>query len=50
MTPNQAALIVEAHDIYLAKEDEETAMLLENNPELYAAYEALLILARATWS
>jgi len=44
LTTQQAQAIVEAHEINL-DEGEETEMLEANNPELAAAYKALLILA-----
>lgn len=46
LTHAMAAAIVEAHEIDSAMENEEEAELLEeNNPELFAAYKALLLIA-----
>ena len=39
-----AKLICDAHEINL-DEGEETDLLRENNPELYAAYEAIISIA-----
>lgn len=44
MTPEQAAMIAEAHDIRFAVEAEREFME-DGNPGLLAAYEALLALA-----
>lgn len=42
ITPQQASLILEAHDIFQVLESEEEVALLEdNNPELLEAYFAL---------
>jgi hypothetical protein len=45
MTKEQAALIIEAHEINM-DDGEETEMLEENNPELADAYRALLAFAK----
>lgn len=46
MTKDQAMLIVDAHEIISLMDDEEEAeLLLMHNPDLYYAYEALLLLA-----
>lgn len=46
-TPEQALEICEAHEIeQLMDNEEERELLLQNNPSLLAAYQALLALAR----
>ena len=47
ITAAQARLIIDAHDIRLDEDDEETTMLRENNPELYIAYSALIEIAES---
>lgn len=41
----EAQAIVDAHEIRLDEGDEETDLLRENNPELFAAYQRLLKIA-----
>ena len=46
LTPDQAMLLVEAHEVQeLLENEEEVSLLEENNRELLAAYRALLRLA-----
>ena len=46
MTPKQAQLIIDAHEIdALLSNEEECDLLEENNPELLEAYQALLAFA-----
>lgn len=46
-TPEQASLIIEAHDIDEAFDGgEEEELLQANNPELYEAYKALKVFAQ----
>lgn len=46
MTKEQAQLLVETHEIdRLMENEEERELLRDNNPELFEAYEALLVLA-----
>lgn len=45
LTQAEAKAIVDAHEIRLDKDDEETEMLSEQNPLLFAAYERLLKIA-----
>lgn len=47
-TPEQARLIVDAHDIEQAFDGGEEEELLEaNNPELFIAYKALMAFAES---
>lgn len=45
LSKDEAQAIVDAHEIRLEEGDEETELLRENNPELYAAYERILKIA-----
>lgn len=45
LTKVQAQAIIDAHDIYLEEDDEDTILLRRNNPVLYTAYKALLSIA-----
>lgn len=45
LTQAEAQAIVDAHEICLEEGDEETELLQENNPELFAAYQRLLKIA-----
>ena len=45
LTKAEAKAIVDAHEIRLDKDDEETELLSDQNPLLYAAYERLLKIA-----
>lgn len=46
MTKEQAELLIDAHDIaVLLDDEEEVALLEENNPELLSAYRALVAMA-----
>lgn len=45
LTKEQAQVLIDAHDIRLDEDDEETELLLENNSELYEAYQALISIA-----
>lgn len=45
LTQAEAQAIVDAHEIRLDDDDEETELLRENNPELFAAYQRLLKIA-----
>ena len=48
MTKKQAAILIEAHEIdQLLENEEEVEMLEANNPELLAAYRALVRYAKA---
>jgi hypothetical protein len=44
-TSKHARVIVDAHEIQMDPDNEETELLDENNPELAEAYRALLALA-----
>jgi hypothetical protein len=49
MTKEQAALLVDAHEVdRLMDDEEEREMLRDNNPELLDAYIALLEMAKGT--
>lgn len=45
LTQEEAQAIVDAHEIRLDDGDEETELLRENNPELFAAYQRILKIA-----
>lgn len=45
-TPEQARLIVDAHEVeQLLDNEEEVELLAENNPEILSAYRALVVWA-----
>ena len=51
LTPEQAQMICDAHDIQSTlSNEEEVELLSENNPELLEAYRALVSIAELTES
>lgn len=44
-TQAEAQALVDAHEIRIEDGDEETELLRENNPDLFAAYQRLLKIA-----